>query len=96
LVEARRADQSGVNDQEPEFIAQFAPGKQQARFEAEWTDEGWKFGKRVTHALLEGAASMSAGYTDSPRPIFKVRELKSVDRSVGMSRPNGQTARLRR
>jgi hypothetical protein len=27
--------------------SQFFLGERQARFEAEWTEDGWKFGKRV-------------------------------------------------
>jgi hypothetical protein len=50
LVKAGRADRSGVYEKEPEVIAQFRPREEHARFEAEWTDEGWKFGKRVADA----------------------------------------------
>ena len=50
LVKASRKDRSGVYDQEPEVIARFLPGEQYARFEAEWTDERWIFGKHVRDA----------------------------------------------
>ena len=46
MVRLRRS----VYEDEPEVIAQFLPGERQVRFEAEWTDDGWKFGKRVGDA----------------------------------------------
>jgi hypothetical protein len=32
------------------FLVRRSAGEEQAGFEAEWTDEGWKFGKRVADA----------------------------------------------
>ena len=46
-MQASRRDRSGVYEKEPEVIAQFAPGEEQARSEAEWIDDGWNFGKGV-------------------------------------------------
>jgi hypothetical protein len=47
LAKASRPDRSGVYQKMPEVIAKFLPSEEQAQFEAELTDEGWKFGKRV-------------------------------------------------
>jgi hypothetical protein len=38
-----------------------APGKSQGRFEAEWTDEGWRFGKRAMGLFLHRVHSEAGG-----------------------------------
>ena len=50
VVSAPPPHRRSVYEDEPEVIAQFLPGERQARFEAEWTEHGWKFGKRVVDA----------------------------------------------
>jgi hypothetical protein len=50
LVQASDPARSGLYEREPEVLAQMQPGERDARFEAEWTGDEWKFGKRVTSA----------------------------------------------
>ena len=50
VIPRQQAHRGGVYDNEPDVIAQFRPGERQARFEAEWTEGKWKFGKRVAGA----------------------------------------------
>lgn len=47
LVMAKDLRRDGVYHDEAEVIAQFLPGESKARFYAEWTENGWKFGRRV-------------------------------------------------
>jgi hypothetical protein len=50
VVSAPPPHRRAVYENEPAVIAQFLPGEEQARFEVEWSDGEWKFGKRVVDA----------------------------------------------
>jgi hypothetical protein len=47
----RLPERSGLYYDEPDVIAQMAAGERQAQFEADWTDDGWVLGKRVSGVL---------------------------------------------
>jgi hypothetical protein len=49
LVVADDRKRCGIYYDEPNVLAQFLPGEREVRFEAEWTADGWRFGKRVAH-----------------------------------------------
>lgn len=47
LVQASDPARSGLYEREPEVVAQIQPDERDAKFEAEWMGDEWKFGKRV-------------------------------------------------
>jgi hypothetical protein len=47
LVIAPQPESTGLYDNEPDVIAQIAYDECEAKFEAEWVDGKWVFGKRV-------------------------------------------------
>jgi len=47
VIPFQRPHRGGIYHNEPDVTAQLRPGERQARFEAEWSDGEWKFGKRV-------------------------------------------------
>jgi hypothetical protein len=49
-VKASRQDRSGGYEKEPEVMSNSRPARSRRDLRAEWTDEGWKFGKRVADA----------------------------------------------
>jgi hypothetical protein len=50
LVQASDPARSGLYEREPRVLAQIQPGERDATFEAEWTGDEWRFGKRVALA----------------------------------------------
>jgi hypothetical protein len=47
VVMAPQPGRSGVYEDEPAVVTQIPPGETNAKFEAEWVDGQWVFGKRV-------------------------------------------------
>jgi hypothetical protein len=50
MVIAPEPIRNGFYDDEPEVVGQFNTGETQAKFEAEWIDGEWVFGKRFFDA----------------------------------------------
>jgi hypothetical protein len=58
-------------------VAQFLPGEEQARLEAVWTDEGWKFGKRIVNAGFEHALTEDAEMLDEIEAGLRITPYQS-------------------
>jgi hypothetical protein len=50
FVRSREEKRCGFYSDEPAVIERMLPGESAAWFEAEWTETGWKFGKRIPDA----------------------------------------------
>ena len=50
LVVSDQPGRSGIYEDEPAVIAQLAPDEDEAKFEAEWKDGQWVFGRRFADA----------------------------------------------
>lgn len=96
LVMGRELHRDGVYHDEPNVIAQFLPGESKASFYAEWSENGWTFGKRVPEFVLIGKWRGGAGQlriiygeggNDDPLPFILSLTPEHVARQTGKSLP---------